>query len=525
MISSCFPTEAVASDALLPAGSPVCVALVGIAVGADSADARTYRELQVEARWPQRFRQATDPPRRPRRRSPRSPPQAHLVVVSIPKQRISVYGAGGILTQSAVSTGMSGFPTPTGVFSVIQKNRYHHSNIYSGAPMPFMQRITWSGVALHAGVLPGYPASHGCIRLTHNFASELWAMTRMGVRVVVAPEDVQAVEFAHPALPMPTLTPAPAPVADAEPAKSSVMTVSANDRPSAAGDARRRQAARSARARQGRTRFKSLPRLRPRPRQPRRPSRLRRRERRKPTRPSPRCGTPKGAVAAAKAKLDAAIKAVEAAKTPEAIERAKSAQAAAEAKLEEATKVAAEAARRRGRQDAGGLRGRARRLGRREGERRGDGGHQGGRAQHRAHLRLRQQEDGPRLHPPGLDADPRGAGHLQGARTAARDARLRCHGAGRGQQGHALAVRLAGPDRCRAPRRARADGAEIGPRRPAGSAVRRVHARRPPACSSASSCRRRRRPSSPTGSGRVPRSSSPTRASATRRGNTPTSSC
>ena len=92
----------------------------------------------------------------------------HLIVVSIPKQRISVYGAGGFTAQSAVSTGTAGFPTPTGVFSVIQKNRYHRSNIYSGAPMPFMQRITWSGVAMHAGVLPGYPASHGCIRLTHN---------------------------------------------------------------------------------------------------------------------------------------------------------------------------------------------------------------------------------------------------------------------------------------------------------------------------------------------------------------------
>ena len=88
--------------------------------------------------------------------------------------------------------GTPGFPTPTGVFSVIQKNRYHRSNIYSGAPMPFMQRITWSGVAMHEGVLPGYPASHGCIRLTHKFASELWGMTRMGVRVVVTPDDARA---------------------------------------------------------------------------------------------------------------------------------------------------------------------------------------------------------------------------------------------------------------------------------------------------------------------------------------------
>ncbi len=124
----------------------------------------------------------------------------HLIVISIPKQRISVYGAGGFHKQGAVSTGRVGFPTPTGVFSIIQKNRYHRSNIYSGAPMPFMQRITWSGVAMHEGVLPGYPASHGCIRLTHQFASELWGMTRMGVRVIVTPDDAQPAEMAHAAI-------------------------------------------------------------------------------------------------------------------------------------------------------------------------------------------------------------------------------------------------------------------------------------------------------------------------------------
>ena len=78
---------------------------------------------------------------------------------------------------------MKGHPTPMGVFSVIQKHKMHHSNIYSGAPMPFMQRITWSGVALHAGVLPGYPASHGCIRMPMAFAVKMWNWTKMGARV------------------------------------------------------------------------------------------------------------------------------------------------------------------------------------------------------------------------------------------------------------------------------------------------------------------------------------------------------
>ena len=75
------------------------------------------------------------------------------------------------------------------MFSIIQKNRHHVSNIYSGAPMPYMQRITWSGIALHAGVLPGYPASHGCIRLPYPVAAKLFAMSKMGMRVIVAPHE------------------------------------------------------------------------------------------------------------------------------------------------------------------------------------------------------------------------------------------------------------------------------------------------------------------------------------------------
>ncbi|HET9246878.1 MAG TPA: L,D-transpeptidase family protein, partial [Xanthobacteraceae bacterium] len=101
-------------------------------------------------------------------------------------------------------------PTPTGVFSIIEKDRYHHSNLYSNAPMPYMQRITWSGVALHEGVLPGYPASHGCIRMSHDFAQKLWPITNLGVRVIVTHHDLAPVEFAHPKLFAPKLKP-PAP--------------------------------------------------------------------------------------------------------------------------------------------------------------------------------------------------------------------------------------------------------------------------------------------------------------------------
>jgi lipoprotein-anchoring transpeptidase ErfK/SrfK len=122
------------------------------------------------------------------------------VVVSIGGQRVTLYDNGVRVAQSRVATGMPGYATPMGVFSVIQKDRYHRSNLYSNAPMPFMQRITWSGVALHEGPLPGHPASHGCIRLSHDFASRLWLMTKLGVRVIVARNDVVPVDFDHPHL-------------------------------------------------------------------------------------------------------------------------------------------------------------------------------------------------------------------------------------------------------------------------------------------------------------------------------------
>src|SRR6478609_5509684 len=101
---------------------------------------------------------------------------------------------------AALSTGMKGHPTPMGVFSVIQKHKLHHSNIYSNAPMPFMQRITWSGVAMHAGVLPGYPASHGCIRMPMAFAMKMWNWTRMVARVIVTPGEMTPAAFSHPLL-------------------------------------------------------------------------------------------------------------------------------------------------------------------------------------------------------------------------------------------------------------------------------------------------------------------------------------
>jgi lipoprotein-anchoring transpeptidase ErfK/SrfK len=123
-----------------------------------------------------------------------------VIAISIDNQQMKIYDSNGLFAQTPVSTGMRGHSTPMGVFSVLGKEKYHRSNIYSGAPMPYMQRITWSGVAMHAGVLPGYPASHGCIRMPMNFAIRMYGWTRNGARVVIAPGDLSPVDFSHPLL-------------------------------------------------------------------------------------------------------------------------------------------------------------------------------------------------------------------------------------------------------------------------------------------------------------------------------------
>ena len=123
-----------------------------------------------------------------------------LAIVSLHSQKVTVYDADGWILRAPVSSGQGGRETPSGVFSVIQKNAEHYSNLYDDAYMPHMQRITWSGIALHGGALPGYPASHGCVRLPFDFAARLFDMTKMGMRVIVAPRDAEPVEISHPTL-------------------------------------------------------------------------------------------------------------------------------------------------------------------------------------------------------------------------------------------------------------------------------------------------------------------------------------
>jgi hypothetical protein len=123
-----------------------------------------------------------------------------LAIVSLQSQRITIYDANGWILRAPVSSGQKGRETPAGIFSVIQKDADHHSNLYDDASMPHMQRLTWSGIALHGGPLPGYPASHGCVRMPFDFAERLFDLTRMGLRVIVAPTDVAPAEITHPVL-------------------------------------------------------------------------------------------------------------------------------------------------------------------------------------------------------------------------------------------------------------------------------------------------------------------------------------
>lgn len=161
----------------------------------DWTDSPRYEEQRPDAR---------PLPPKPKRKTPRPavaagkeaiPTGPLQIVVSLVRQRVTVFAGDRRIGEAPVSTGTASHPTPMGVFSVISKARYHASNIYSGAPMPYMHRITWSGIALHEGVLPGYPASHGCIRLPGAFASRLFRMSKLGARVVVTRDPVAPVAF------------------------------------------------------------------------------------------------------------------------------------------------------------------------------------------------------------------------------------------------------------------------------------------------------------------------------------------
>jgi lipoprotein-anchoring transpeptidase ErfK/SrfK len=145
------------------------------------------------------------------------------IIVSLDAQQLTLYADGEPIAHSRVSSGKAGHSTPTGVFSVIQKDRWHHSNLYDDAPMYFMQRLTWSGVALHQGIVPNYPASHGCVRLPEAFAKQLWGITKPGVRVIIGHGDLKPADISHPRLFAPRHEPLEAKVDQSAPVPQTVQ--------------------------------------------------------------------------------------------------------------------------------------------------------------------------------------------------------------------------------------------------------------------------------------------------------------
>jgi hypothetical protein len=131
-----------------------------------------------------------------------------LAVVGLAEQRVTIYSAKGKMMEAPVSSGQTGLETPAGIYSIVQKEEDHHSNIYEDGAMPFMERITWTGIALHAGVLPGHPASHGCVRMPEAFAERLYQLTEIGMRVIIVREDIAPAPIAQPALFTPSTRPA-----------------------------------------------------------------------------------------------------------------------------------------------------------------------------------------------------------------------------------------------------------------------------------------------------------------------------
>ena len=143
------------------------------------------------------------PKQAPPQEAPRAAGEPIMAIVSIKAQQVVFYDADGWILRAPVSTGVKDRETPAGVFAVVDKEVDHRSNMYDDAWMPHMQRITWNGIALHGGPLPGYAASHGCVRMPFGFADRLYNKTRIGMRVIVAPEDPVPVNFSHPALLVP----------------------------------------------------------------------------------------------------------------------------------------------------------------------------------------------------------------------------------------------------------------------------------------------------------------------------------
>lgn len=166
--------------------------------------------------------------------APREAGEPVMAIVSIKTQKVVLYDADGWILKAPVSTGVKGRETPAGVFAVVEKKVEHHSNMYDDAFMPHMQRLTWNGIAMHGGPLPGYAASHGCVRLPFGFAERLFDLTHTGMRVIVSPDDAEPVEFSHAAL----LVPDAAMVA-AAPGRAETLAIEAEEAAKSAAEAKK----------------------------------------------------------------------------------------------------------------------------------------------------------------------------------------------------------------------------------------------------------------------------------------------
>lgn len=180
-VQSTGPTRLLGTLAL--ATLPAIAALITLTADATAREPRSARAIEATA--------------------PREAGEPIMAIVSIKTQQVTFYDSEGWIFRGPVSTGTTGRETPAGIFAVLEKDKDHHSTMYDDASMPNMQRITWNGIALHGGPLPGYAASHGCVRMPFGLAEKLFDKTRIGMRVIISPNDAEPIEFSHPALFMP----------------------------------------------------------------------------------------------------------------------------------------------------------------------------------------------------------------------------------------------------------------------------------------------------------------------------------
>ncbi|HMM90701.1 L,D-transpeptidase [Bradyrhizobium sp.] len=215
-------------------GPPTIVTLAAMAALAALTDAAAARQAR-----PAPIKEA---------KASRDAGEPIMAIVSIKTQHVTFYDADGWILRAPVSTGTTGRETPAGIFAVVDKEKDHHSNMYDDASMPNMQRITWNGIALHGGPLPGYAASHGCVRMPFGFAENLFEKTRIGMRVIISPNDAEPLEFSHPALLVPNreaIAAAPA-RAEAAPREAAEAAKAADEAKKAAATATRETASLSA---------------------------------------------------------------------------------------------------------------------------------------------------------------------------------------------------------------------------------------------------------------------------------------